>query len=208
VASVRAARRRHQQSPEGRLDHRDRQRAYRARRRVMDQGSPPAIRETRRCGAGLGPSDVITALHRLWAVACGAAGDTSTRPGRLAPLTGAMELEFHQLDLRYDGLRVRQPARERRLLASLAVAAQFRTPRSRRLRDSMNTSRSERSISTRRSIFRWRSPRRARSGGMSTTWTEALGHRLSETSGAGEVRRFLRTPRTREDARPLKARAW
>jgi ParB family transcriptional regulator, chromosome partitioning protein len=35
-----------------------------------------------------------------------------------------MELEFHQLDLRYDGLRVRQPARERRLLASLADAGQ------------------------------------------------------------------------------------
>jgi ParB/RepB/Spo0J family partition protein len=35
-----------------------------------------------------------------------------------------MELEFHQLDLRYDGLRVRQPARERRLLASLAEIGQ------------------------------------------------------------------------------------
>jgi len=36
----------------------------------------------------------------------------------------AMELEFHQLDLRYERLRVRQPARERRLLASLADAGQ------------------------------------------------------------------------------------
>jgi ParB family transcriptional regulator, chromosome partitioning protein len=35
-----------------------------------------------------------------------------------------MELEFHQLDRRYDGLRVRQPARERRLLASLADVGQ------------------------------------------------------------------------------------
>ncbi len=38
----RAANRRHQQSPEGRLDHRDRQRAYRqrlAQARVTDQGS-------------------------------------------------------------------------------------------------------------------------------------------------------------------------
>lgn len=38
----RCANRRHQQSPEGRLDHRDRQRHYRARRaqaRVTDQGS-------------------------------------------------------------------------------------------------------------------------------------------------------------------------
>jgi hypothetical protein len=42
----RAANRRHQQSPEGRLDHRDRQREYRRRliaRRVTDQGSDAAI---------------------------------------------------------------------------------------------------------------------------------------------------------------------
>jgi ParB-like chromosome segregation protein Spo0J len=35
-----------------------------------------------------------------------------------------VDLEFHQLDLRYERLRVRQPARERRLLASLADAGQ------------------------------------------------------------------------------------
>jgi ParB family transcriptional regulator, chromosome partitioning protein len=35
-----------------------------------------------------------------------------------------VELEFHQLDVRYERLRVRQPARERRLLASLAEAGQ------------------------------------------------------------------------------------
>lgn len=35
-----------------------------------------------------------------------------------------MELEFHQLDRRYAALRVRQPARERRLLASLAEVGQ------------------------------------------------------------------------------------
>jgi len=35
-----------------------------------------------------------------------------------------MDLEFHQLDRRYDALRVRQPARERRLLASLAEVGQ------------------------------------------------------------------------------------
>ena len=35
-----------------------------------------------------------------------------------------MDLEFHQLDLRYERLRVRQPARERRLLASLADTGQ------------------------------------------------------------------------------------
>jgi ParB family transcriptional regulator, chromosome partitioning protein len=35
-----------------------------------------------------------------------------------------MQLEFHQLDVRYERLRVRQPARERRLLASLADTGQ------------------------------------------------------------------------------------
>jgi ParB/RepB/Spo0J family partition protein len=35
-----------------------------------------------------------------------------------------VDLEFHQLDLRYERLRVRQPAREQRLLASLADAGQ------------------------------------------------------------------------------------
>ena len=35
-----------------------------------------------------------------------------------------MELEFHQLDLRYERLRVRRPMRERRLLASLAERGQ------------------------------------------------------------------------------------
>ncbi len=35
-----------------------------------------------------------------------------------------MDLEFHQLELRYERLRVHQPARERRLLASLADAGQ------------------------------------------------------------------------------------
>ena len=43
----RAANRRHQESPEGRLDHRDRQREYRQRlveRRVTDQRSEEAVR--------------------------------------------------------------------------------------------------------------------------------------------------------------------
>jgi ParB/RepB/Spo0J family partition protein len=35
-----------------------------------------------------------------------------------------MELEFHRLDLRYEGLRKRSPAREARLLASLAESGQ------------------------------------------------------------------------------------
>jgi ParB/RepB/Spo0J family partition protein len=35
-----------------------------------------------------------------------------------------MDLEFHQLDLRHEGLRVRRPERERRLLSSLAERGQ------------------------------------------------------------------------------------
>ena len=35
-----------------------------------------------------------------------------------------MEIEFHQLDLRYEGLRVRRPEREKRLLSSLAERGQ------------------------------------------------------------------------------------
>jgi ParB/RepB/Spo0J family partition protein len=35
-----------------------------------------------------------------------------------------LDLEFHQLDLRYEGLRVRRPAQERRLLSSLAQRGQ------------------------------------------------------------------------------------
>jgi len=44
--------------------------------------------------------------------------------GAVAPWSpsrdAAVDLEFHQLDCRYEALRVRQPERERRLLASLA----------------------------------------------------------------------------------------
>jgi hypothetical protein len=48
------------------------------------------------------------------------------RPGaRVGPANGpTVELEFHQIDVRYERLRVRQPAREHRLLASLAEAGQ------------------------------------------------------------------------------------
>src|SRR5918994_7438674 len=35
-----------------------------------------------------------------------------------------LDLEFHQLELRYEGLRVRRPAAERRLLSSLAERGQ------------------------------------------------------------------------------------
>jgi hypothetical protein len=55
----RCANRRHQQSPEGRLDHRDRQRKYRRRRaqaRVTDQGSLLIISPS---SSGCGPIDAI-----------------------------------------------------------------------------------------------------------------------------------------------------
>src|SRR3989442_5757970 len=92
-------------------------------------GFPPleTIRQTRPCGAGRAAAGFSAALHRLWAVACGAARETSAGSARLAPvrsLVGTMELEFHQLDLRYERLRVRQLAPERRLLASLADTGQ------------------------------------------------------------------------------------
>ena len=38
--------------------------------------------------------------------------------------TNDMAIEFHQLDLRYEGLRVRRPEREKRLLSSLAERGQ------------------------------------------------------------------------------------
>ena len=78
-ASVRAARQRHRRSPEGRLDHRDHQRAYRAR--VRDQTSQRAVAARHTAGghgdgsgADRAPGGRV-ALHGL-------------RPGkRLAPST-------------------------------------------------------------------------------------------------------------------------
>jgi hypothetical protein len=43
LEQLRAARRRHQQSAEGRDDHRDRQRAYRRRKTAISQASPPKV---------------------------------------------------------------------------------------------------------------------------------------------------------------------
>lgn len=61
VAQLRAARRRHQQSPEGRLDHRDRQRAYR-RRKVASSQLPPTIRVTDHASkASLNSATIATA---------------------------------------------------------------------------------------------------------------------------------------------------
>ena len=69
-ASVRAARQRHRRSPEGRLDHRDHQRAYRAR--VRDQTSPRAVAARHTAGghddgsgADRAPGGRV-ALHGLW----------------------------------------------------------------------------------------------------------------------------------------------
>ena len=42
----------------------------------------------------------------------------------LNPEQATMQLEFHQLDRRWEHLRVREPHRQRRLLASLAESGQ------------------------------------------------------------------------------------
>ena len=55
---------------------------------------------------------------------CGATWVGSADLSRPVPLLSPMDLEFQQLDLRYAHLRVCDPARERRLLASLADAGQ------------------------------------------------------------------------------------
>ena len=46
------------------------------------------------------------------------------RAPEMSPPRGTMELEHHQLDLRYESLRCRAPAREKHLLASLAEHGQ------------------------------------------------------------------------------------
>ena len=57
----RRANHRHQRSPEGRLDHRDRQRRYRRRRaRVTDQGSV-SISSPASCGCGVPEAKPVTA---------------------------------------------------------------------------------------------------------------------------------------------------
>ncbi|MCY4634783.1 MAG: hypothetical protein OXG04_09840, partial [Acidobacteria bacterium] len=56
---------RHQQSPEGRLDHRDRQRAYRDRRRVTDQSSAAAPRSTRLAVPDVAPASVSAQIRPL-----------------------------------------------------------------------------------------------------------------------------------------------
>ena len=47
-----------------------------------------SIRQTGSCGPGLGPFGISAALHRLWAVACGALVDPAADSRPLAPLSG------------------------------------------------------------------------------------------------------------------------
>ena len=70
----RAANRRHQQSPEGRLDHADRQRAYRLRLacRVTDQGS--ARRPLSGSISQLDPIQPRPAPRRVCCIVCGRRG--------------------------------------------------------------------------------------------------------------------------------------
>ncbi len=74
----RAANRRHQQSDEGRLDHRDRQRAYRQRRiaRVTDQGSASPLHSGSIAPQSdpAGPNARHVARRRACCVVCGRRG--------------------------------------------------------------------------------------------------------------------------------------
>ncbi len=75
----RAANRRHQQSPEGRLDHRDRQRAYRQLRlagRVTDQGSAPGSASGSMAQRDpIGPGPGRHERQRVCCLVCGRRGE-------------------------------------------------------------------------------------------------------------------------------------
>src|SRR5204863_6205250 len=84
-------------------------------------------------GEVLCSASVRTSAGRRWSGCSNGSGAGSRRafdPGILivseTPLTFglSMQLEFHQLDRRWEHLRVRHPARQRRLLASLADSGQ------------------------------------------------------------------------------------
>ncbi len=74
----RAANCRHQRTDEGRLDHRDRQRAYRQRRlaRVTDQGSAPMLTSASipRQPDPAGPNARLLARRRVCCIVCGRRG--------------------------------------------------------------------------------------------------------------------------------------
>lgn len=120
--SKRKARRKHQKSPEGREDHREHQRAHRERR-VMDQtsregGAKCKVEERTR---SRGPAGPPLALPLCRCVVCGRRGRVGSVPGR------EMEIEWHQLELRYEALRRSSPEQEKRLLGSLASTGQQST---------------------------------------------------------------------------------
>ena len=104
----RRANRRHQDSPEGRLDHRDRQRAYRkrcARRRVTDTSSPtlplpgsmapcPHPSEKTVVRLGFSASPLACRLHLSWP---GGGGEHPHRPAGFASLCDLWSVgSFHR----------------------------------------------------------------------------------------------------------------
>ena len=120
------ARRRHQQRPEGRLDHRDHRRTSRARRRVMDRVPPPGPSGDSALCAGLDdPSCAIATLHRLWAgrERRGALHVDGTRTAGATDV-GRWSWNFSNWICAYERLRARQAGRGTPLLASLADAGQ------------------------------------------------------------------------------------
>ena len=81
AARCRPPRARHQRSPEGRLDHRDHQRAYRARCRVRDHTSPAGSRYARLHALDVSPAPAPepNPLCGLWP------GEPVADPGAVAP---------------------------------------------------------------------------------------------------------------------------
>ena len=109
--SARAARARHQRSPEGRFDHRDQQRAYRdRRRRVMDQSSPAALRSTRLPVPDAAPVQPPVATR---CVVCGRTGRWLV-PMREPRLAGTRRKDDHARAARRDPAPVLRRALEDR----------------------------------------------------------------------------------------------
>ena len=98
--SVQAAKARHQRSPEGRLDHRDHQRAYRARCRVRDHTSPAGSRYARLHARDVSPAPapeptrcVVCGRVSRWLIRRG--GPASTGGGGM--ITPAQRAEIRRL---------------------------------------------------------------------------------------------------------------
>ena len=109
-------RRRERDLQNHRVYERKRQRSHRRQSSKAGRKSysdPPVLPQVSRPGLPLQAVDLKEVILRKW-----------DKQSRLSRAGLRRDLEFHQLDLRYEGLRVRRPERERRLLASLAERGQ------------------------------------------------------------------------------------